>query len=166
MVAMSAAWPRSSWDGAQIARGLEEMAREGMPEHMGMNALVEPLTDPPFVHALLHRAFLQAGALCTHREPGPHRFDGIAPHRDDAPLLALTGHPHLAFDQIEVGEVEPYGLRDPQPRGVDELQEGAVADGQIIGPRDGHEVCRLVHVQYLREPLDLIYYEGNSLGWF
>jgi hypothetical protein len=102
------------------------MARAEMPEHMGMDALVESLTDPPFVYALLHgarreplappadedRGFLGAGALRTHREPGLHRFDDT--HRDDAPLVAFAGHPHLALDQVEVGEFEPYGLRDPQ----------------------------------------------------
>jgi len=50
------AWLRSSWTARRSPEDSRRWFAEGMPEDMGMDALVESLTDPPFVQALLHRA--------------------------------------------------------------------------------------------------------------
>ena len=50
--------------------------------------------------------------------------------RDDALLAALSAHVHDLAVEVDVAEVERDGLGASEPRGVEELEERAVAQGE------------------------------------
>jgi len=52
------------------------------------------------------------------------------PEWDDPFLAAFAAHMQLLAVEVHVGEVEPYRLGAPQPGRIDELDEGAVAQGE------------------------------------
>ena len=99
-----------------------------MSEEVGVNGDVQPLPPGPVGHAVLHRASTQASAITPDEERRLVRFDdcaalphpllqglaGFAAYWNDALLLALADDPDGAVRQ-EVGHVEPYQLREPQP---------------------------------------------------
>src|SRR5437868_6890218 len=52
---------------------------------------------------------------------------GFLAQRNDPLLAALAAHPDELLLEVDVGEVEPDGLRASQSGRVDELEQGAVA---------------------------------------
>ena len=99
-----------------------------MPEKVRVNSDVQPLPPGPVGHPVLHRASTQASAVTPDEERRLVRFDdraalphpllqglaGFAAYWNDALLLALTDDQDSVVRQ-EVGQVESYELREPQP---------------------------------------------------
>ncbi len=65
--------------------------------------------------------------LAADAEVGVERFEGGLAERDEAALLALAEGRDQALLPVDVGELEPADLADAQARGVEDVEDGAVA---------------------------------------
>src|SRR6185312_16870703 len=87
----------------------------------------------------------------TLHEPLLERADRHAPDRHHARLAPLAENLNRTVAQIEMAEVEPDDLREPQPRGVEQLHDGPVARGEGLACRDVEQACHLIGIQRLRQ---------------
>ena len=141
--------------GAQVAAPLEHVGGEAVAQRVGAHALleagaagvalddlVEALAGEGPAAVVYEQALLEAQAherrtsAFTVEANGAH---GLAADRDDALLGALALGAEQSLVEVHVGEAELDGLGGAQAAGVDQLQEGAVAQRERIasaGPRE------------------------------
>ena len=75
--------------------------------------------------------------------------------RDRALLAALAADEHELLLEVDVGEVEPHRLRASQAGGVDELEQGTVAERERLVASDQLEqAIDLVGLRRLGQALD------------
>src|SRR5580765_718361 len=148
----------------EIGAGVQQMARERVPERVGRDA--EPARhrgQPPPHHALdgarrerAHRSagaslareqrfVARAGAAPLRREVTVERRECALAHRRHALLPPLAAHAQEPRAAVEVAAVEPDQLREPETRGVGHLEQRQVARGGGI-LRLCQPVQRLVQV--------------------
>ena len=79
---------------------------------------------------------------------------GLLAERHDALLAALPADAHVLLLEVDVAEVEADRLRAPEAGGVDELEEGAVAEAEraVTGERV-EDRLDLRGLRRLRQPL-------------
>ena len=61
-----------------------------------------------------------------------YHFPRVVPDGHDPLLRALAGGDHEARVEVDVALLEGSQLRDAQARRIEELQDGAVPDGQLL----------------------------------
>src|SRR5258706_3808599 len=86
-------------------------------------------------------------------QPGAQDVDRDLADRHEALLVALADDPDECPIEREVLEVEPERLRDSQAGGVQQLEEGPIAEAWVI---------RVVRARRVQQPLDLG--DGEGLG--
>ena len=148
----------------QVPARLEEMARERVTQGVRVDHRAEPqLAGPPLHHALdTARPEALAPAPHEHRrlgggDQGPARFEpprqrlaGEAPHGHDPLLASLAHHVDRPLPEVQPLQVEPHQLGETQPRGIEQLEDRPVPNGQRVaagGRLD--EACHLVGVERL-----------------
>src|SRR3989454_8998444 len=132
--------------GSQIGAPLQKMRREGVAQHMraepgsqtdGAAMLLENFPEPLPAHRAaavvekegrVRRApqNLRTGAV----QIGPNPRYGLASERDHALLAPLADAPEVTRLQVEVALSQRDQLRDSQPRGVEHLHHGRVAQSE------------------------------------
>ena len=94
------------------------------------------------------RATLEVGAQCG---------DGGPADRRDAFLGALAEQPDLGLCEVHPVEVEPAGLPDACPAGVEQFEQGAVTQADRRGRvRGGQQPVDLVDAQHARQVASLL----------
>ncbi len=130
--------------GAQVAGRLQQMAGEGVPQHVRVQVLAQ-LADAGLAHSQLDRPWRQALAaaadehrsvfrsgLGAQRQPGFERLARGLADRQLADLVALAAHSHQAFLEVQPFEIEADQFREAQPGGIEQLQQGLVAAGDEV----------------------------------
>lgn len=130
--------------GAQVAGRLQQMAGEGVPQHVRVQVLAQ-LADAGLAHPQLDRPRRQALAAATdehrtvfrsglgaQRQPGFERLARGLADRQLADLVALATHSHQAFLEVQPFEIEADQFREAQPGGIEQLQQGLVAAGDEV----------------------------------
>ena len=139
--------PQQLLDDPQVGAALEEVGREGVAEAMRMakQPSHRARVETPAAHGQ------EEGVVRAGRERRPSRLQvarelerRLLAERDDALLAALAADVHDLAVEVDVAEVERDRLLAPQPRRVEELEQGAVAERQ-----------RRVAVDELEQLLDL-----------
>ena len=93
---------------------------------------------------------------------------GLLAERHRPLLAALAANEDELLLEVDVREVQPDRLGAPQPRGVDELEQGAVAQGELpVAGENGEQRVDLGRLRCLGKPLRLARGErrlGDSRG--
>src|SRR5262249_41943514 len=147
-------------DGAQVGAGPEQVGREGVPKRVRGRARRRASGGDVARHQPVDAAWREtpAGAIAEHGtaghpEPGGRACGAIAlerpergtPHRHDALLAPLAEDAHRTALDVEAFPVESRELRHPQPRRVEQLEDGAIA------PCEQRVVAR-----HAEEPVDVV----------
>jgi hypothetical protein len=145
---------------------LEEVDREAVAEHVGGHVLAELGARRMPEDAAADRLLAEAAAACAQEDDGGRpspveetraSFTEVAPQPADGRLAdrdaAVGAVLRLAHGDEPVGEVEGVELElarlvQAKPRGVEELEERAVAQAELAARLDP-----------LEEPLDLVFAE-------
>src|SRR5262245_29684700 len=117
-------------DDAEGGAALEQVRGEGMaetvrvPKEPANGARVEPTSARGE----------EDGVVRTCGQLGPPGLEvarevkrGLLAERHDALLASLASHVHDLAVEVDVSEVERHGLLAPQPGGVEEFEQGTVA---------------------------------------
>jgi hypothetical protein len=86
------------------------------------------------------------------RQPGCHRLARKAADRHDTCLVAFAGDAHGVVARIDIAKIQARQFRKSQPRGIEEFQHGAVADGVRFAALDLQQPGHLVGVEGIGEP--------------
>src|SRR6266446_3433942 len=153
--------PQHLLHGAQIGAMVEQMAGEGMAQHMRRQPnRIEPGGNGELFQQLTAALSRQMpGAAARREEPAGRpsvRKEAIATfeigaegqparfaQRDDALLAALAGHQQETRVAPCRGEGQRHELGNPEPRRIEQLEYTAQADTFISGPDTGGVYQRL-----------------------
>ena len=127
----------------QVRPVVEQMGGKGVTQGMGGQGLANPslqgiaLDEQPEGLAGHAATAYRGEQVIAHppvedvRTPLPHiglePGNGLFPQWDQALLVALARHPHHPLHQAHGLRGQGHQLRHPQPRGVEDLQHGAIA---------------------------------------
>ena len=146
---------------AQVAGGLQHVAGEAVAQQVRVDALEQALLLGELAQAQLHgtrrdravaaREDRIRGARAGGRAPFGQRPARVRAHRHAALAAALAQHRHQTVVQVQVAPAQVAQLRQPQAGGIEQLEQGAVAQAQrcIDGNLDQH--LGLVGVEHLRQ---------------
>ena len=114
--------------------------------------MVDSRLHVPATHAVAapaqeHRLLARRRDLRPHLQPVVQRGDRLLADGDDAFLRALACHADGPVCEVDVGEIEPDQLREPQTRRVEELQDRAVAQSQQLLAADREQARDLIGIE-------------------
>src|SRR5215470_6022044 len=125
-------------DEAQVRPLAQHVRGEGVPERVGSHAPVDAGGAGPPPHDAVDAPRGQAASarvgeerpprFAAHGEPGIHGVEGLVSHGDDALLAALAHDADGALPPVDVVAVEAAAFGHAQPRGVEQLEDGSVAE--------------------------------------
>ena len=130
--------------GAQVLGGLQQVAGEGVAQHVGVQVLpqlaltrgLDPQLDGPGAEAAAFLADEQGAVRRVAQGPQwqPQRqgLAGFAAHRQDPGLAALAMDLHHAIGQVQLRKIQAGQLGQAQSAGIEQLQDGLVAVGQEV----------------------------------
>src|ERR1700730_11085184 len=123
-------------DEAQVRALAQHVRGEAVSKGVGRHAPVYARRAGPLFHDAKDAPRGQAPAarvgeerpprLAAHGEPAVNGMQGLVPHGDDTLLASLPHDPHRALPPVDVVSIEAAALGDPQPRGVEQLEDGTV----------------------------------------
>ena len=127
-------------DAAQVRSPGQQVSGHGVPQRVRTDGCttrrrggVDHAAGDPGVEATAPGTEEQPGRAARHRHTVPDRqprvegTPGRGSHGNCAFLVALAQHPHRRVLEINVAQPQPTRLRDAQPAGVEQLDQGHVA---------------------------------------
>src|SRR5882672_2494859 len=159
--------PQELLHAPQIATRFKQMRGKRMPEEVRVDLDAETLLAGPVIDAQLDGPHAQAPPAGPHEErvilhlpdrrpltePGTQGRDGVTSHGHDAHLVALAGDAHGLILEVEIGEPQAGELREPQPRRIEELHDGAVARIELAAAAKIEQARHLVRIERHRQAL-------------
>ena len=143
-------------DDTEVRSAFQKMGCEGVAEPVGVTqeppngTRVEAATARGEEDGVIRVGReLRSAELEVAREPER----GFLSERDDALLPSLAAHVHDLALEVDVSEVECYGLLAPQPGGVEELEQGSVSKREgRLAVDELEELVDLGGLRRVREP--------------
>ncbi len=153
--------PEELLDVPEVGASLEQMSGKGVPEHVRRNALFDPGSaggpgdlqldgprcDVP-VSAMARWEEPIVGSLDPRVFPKDGQHDGRQHHIPILPPFSLADM-DLAPPRIDVPDLQPGGLADPEPTGIKDIGDGSV----LRASEGGEEVPDLGFRKDLRKSL-------------
>ena len=142
-------------DDAEVGAVFDEVGGEGVAEGVGGDFLVDACDERLLLDEVedghpAERAavFVEEGDVVEGRlggcgASGQIGREGVRRHlaEGDEPLLvALADDAHEALLEVDVGDLQGAGLRDAEAAAVEDLEDGAVAEGAPVAGGDVHGV--------------------------
>src|ERR1700730_17403266 len=125
-------------DEAQVRALSQHVRGEAVSEGVGRHAPVYARRAGPPLDDAMDAPRGQAAAarvgeerstlLATHGEPAVHGMQGGVSDGDHTLLASLAHDPHRALPSVQVVPIEATALGDSRPRGVEQLEDGAVTE--------------------------------------
>lgn len=138
--------PEEQLHDTEIGAAVDEMRGERVPKDMGAHALLEPRAESVGTKDGPYALTGEGATAGVHEKPrGLARPEkerprgaevtlepqpGFLPHGDDALLAPFAPDPHHALAGAVGGGTQPHKLAHPQPTGIENLEEGAIAESE------------------------------------
>ena len=141
---------------AQVGTALEQMGSHRMPQPVRPQVgctIDHPqgAMDDPAYHPLIdplatipdedRRASLRHRQLTAYRQPGIQGPGGRVPVRHGALFVALAKHPYRLSSLSQVAQIETAQLGDPDPSGIEQLEDRHVTVRAGAAPLGGNGQC-------------------------
>src|SRR5688572_3728528 len=153
---------------AEVGPSLHQMRGEGMADGVGEDAAVDArplrplLQDPPDADAgqlpalAADEDLLAGGVPASAVDIGAEEVDGPTSHGHDPLLGALAEDAEVARVEVEVGEAERGDLAGAEAAGVEQLDEGAIAEIETGGGLGVGEAANLIAGEGVGEEAGLL----------
>ena len=142
-------------DDAEVGAVFDEVGREGVAEGVGGDFLVDACDERLLLDEVedghpaeraavfVEEGDVVEGGLGGRGASGQIGREGVRRHLaegDEPFLVAFADYAHEAFLEVDVRDEQAAGLGDPQAAAVEDLEDGAVAEGAPVAGGDVHGV--------------------------